>query len=289
MQIIVNGLLLGGLYALVTVGFSLVWGVMHVVNLAHGSFVMLGAYVAWFMFHTTHLDPFASIPVAMAVLFVLGYGVQVTIVNRIVRYGLVMTLVVTFGVDLILQNLALEAFTANFRSVVPWYAGRGFHFLGASVPYIRLAIFVTALVITGLLSLFLSRARIGMAIRATALHQEAAELTGVTISRVYAVTYAVAAALAGAAGVLVSLVFNFNPLVGAGFVTPMFLITVLGGLGSVPGAVMGGILFGLVEALATELLGPQVSQMICFMMLVVVLAVRPQGLLGKPFYGGIKP
>lgn len=286
-QILINGLLLGGLYALVTVGFSLVWGVMEVVNIAHASYIMLGAYVAFFSFHYLGLDPFLSLPLAMALLFLLGYAVQGLIINRVLRHGLVMTLVVTFGIDLFFTNLGLELFSADFRSVTPPYAGKGFALLGATVPYVRAGVFVTALVVTGLLSLFLSRTRLGLAIRATALHREAAQLVGVTVERVYALTYGVAAAIAGAAGVMVSVLYSFNPQVGGSFLTPMFTITVLGGLGSIPGAVVGGLLVGLAEAFATVSIGPSFSKMFAFLVLVTVLIVRPQGLLGKRFYGGV--
>lgn len=288
MQILINGLLLGGLYALVTIGFSLVWGVMNVVNMAHASFLMLGAYIALFLFQSLRIDPFAGIPVAMALLFVLGYLLQRLLINRIIRYGLIMTLIITFGIDLMIKNLGLELFTADFRSVAPTYAGAGFSVLGATVPYIRLAILAAALVLSVALALFLARTRIGMAIRATALHLEAAELVGVSVDQIYAVTFGLAAAIAGAGGVLISMIYNFNPYVGDGFVTPMFVITVLGGLGSLPGAIIGGLALGLIEAGTTVALSPGASRMIPFIILVLILVLRPQGLLGKRFYGGSK-
>lgn len=247
---------------------------------------MLGAYIAYFAFQYLHLDPFLSLPLAMAALFVLGYFVQLWVINRVLHYGLVMTLVITFGIDLFLTNLALVLFSADFRSVVPAYAGKGFAIFGAMVPYVRAAVFVAALVVTWLLSQFLSKTRLGLAIRATALHREAAELVGVTVRQVYAVTYRLAAAIAAAAGVMVSMLYSFNPQVGSGFLTPMFTITVLGGLGSIPGAVVGGLVMGLVESVVTVTVGPNFSKMLAFSVLVMILVLRPQGLLGKRFYGG---
>lgn len=288
MQILVNGLLLGGLYALVALGFSLVWGVTNIVNLASASYLMLGAYISWFGFHRFHLDPFLSIPIAFILLFGLGTLLQSTIINRVMRHGLVMTLIITFGLDLILRNLGLWFFTADFRSVVPAYAGSGLQMLGVTVPYIRFAVFLTAILITLLLSLFLAYTRTGMAIRATTLHMEAAELVGVSVGRIYTVTYGVAAGLAGVAGVMISMLYNFNPESGLGFVPSMFVITVLGGLGSLPGAIIGGVLLGLADAFTTAFLGPSWSKLIPFLILVVILAVRPQGLMGKRFYGGSK-
>lgn len=288
MQILVNGVLLGGLYALITLGFSLVWGVMNVVNIASASFMILGAYVAWFAFHQLHLDPFLAMPLAFIVLFILGYLLQRLIINRVIRHGLVMTLIITFGLDLILQNLALVYFTADYRSVVPSYAGAGFQVFGATVPYIRLAIFAVALLISLLLWLFLTHTREGMAIRATALNLESAELMGVTVERIYAVTYAISAGVAGIAGVMVAMVYNFNPTMGSRFLPSMFVITVLGGLGSLPGAIAGGVLLGIIEAGSVPLIGASTSKLIPFILLVVILALRPQGLLGKRFYGGSK-
>lgn len=288
MQILVNGLLLGGLYGLMTVGFSLVWGVMNVVNIAHAGFIMLGAYISFLLFGRWGIDPFAALPVAMAVLFVIGYLVQRLIINRVVKHGLVMTLIITFGVDMMLTNLALLAFSADYRMVRPAYHGAGLAIAGVTVPAVRVAIAVFGLILMGLLALFLGRTRTGMAIRATALHQEAAELVGVTIDQVYATTFGVAAAIAGAAGVMISTLYSFNPEIGKGFLTRSFVITVLGGLGSIPGAVLGGVLLGLVEAVGTVVVGPGFTEATSFAVLVAILALRPQGLLGKRFYGGAK-
>ncbi|MBO8140878.1 MAG: branched-chain amino acid ABC transporter permease [Firmicutes bacterium] len=286
-QILVNGLLTGGLYALVAVGFSLVWGVMNVVNIAHASYIMLGAYITYWLFHLYGLDPFLSIPVSMAALFLLGYAVGSLVLNRVVRFGLVMTLVLTFGIDMILQNGALLLWSADYRSITPAYAGQGLAAGGVMIPYVRLAVFVLAVLFVALFSLFLSRTRMGNAIKATALNPFAAELNGVRIQRVYALTYAIGAALAAAAGSMVSVVYTIHPQVGNVFLTRAFVITVLGGLGSIPGALLGGVILGLAESLATVTVGIGWSEAISFTLLVAILIVRPQGLLGKRFFGGV--
>ena len=283
----VNGLLTGGLYALVAVGFSLVWGVMNVVNIAHAAFIMLGAYISFWLFHLYGVDPFLSIPASMAVLFVIGYLFSSVVLNRVIRFGLVMTLVLTFGMDLILQNAALMMWSADYRSITPAYAGQGLAIGGVMIPYVRLAVFLLAVLFVVLFSLFLSKTRVGNAIQATALNPAAAELTGVRIQRIYALTYAIGAALAAAAGSMISVVYTIQPQVGNVFLTRAFVITVLGGLGSIPGALLGGIVLGLAESFATVTVGIGWSEAVSFTLLVVILIVRPQGLLGRRFFGGV--
>ena len=283
----VNGLLTGGLYALVAVGFSLVWGVMNVVNIAHAAYIMLGAYMSYWLFRLFNWDPFLSIPVSMAALFVLGYLVASLVLNRVIRFGLVMTLVLTFGIDLILQNAALMLWSADYRSVTPAYAGQGLAIGGVMVPYVRLAVFLLAVLFVVLFSLFLSKTRVGNAIQATALNPGAAELTGVRIERIYALTYAIGAALAAAAGSMISVVYTIQPQVGNVFLTRAFVITVLGGLGSIPGALLGGVILGLAESFATVTVGVGWSEAVSFALLVLILIVRPQGLLGRRFFGGV--
>ena len=283
----VNGLLTGGLYALVAVGFSLVWGVMNVVNIAHAAYIMLGAYTSYWLFRLFNWDPFLSIPVSMAVLFALGYLIASVVLNRVIRFGLVMTLVLTFGIDLILQNAALMLWSADYRSVTPAYAGQGLAIGGVMVPYVRLAVFLLAVLFVVLFSLFLSKTRMGNAIQATALNPGAAELTGVRIERIYAMTYAIGAALAAAAGSMISVVYTIQPQVGNVFLTRAFVITVLGGLGSIPGALLGGVILGLAESFATVTVGVGWSEAVSFALLVLILIVRPQGLLGRRFFGGV--
>jgi branched-chain amino acid transport system permease protein len=285
-QILVNGLLLGGLYGIVTVGFSLVWGVTSVVNIAHSSFITLGAYAAYVLYSQFGLGPFAALPFVMIFLYLVGYVIQRQVINRVIRYGLVMTLIVAFGIDLMLTNAIQVIFTADYQKVT--YDIGGLTLGTVQIPYLRLAIFVMALVLTALLALFLSHTRPGRAIRATALNQEAAQMMGVSIDKVYANTFAVAASIAGGAGCLMATLYSFNPEIGRGFLTKVFVITVLGGLGSLPGAIIGGLLIGLVEAFTTVYVGAGYTELMAFGVLVTILALRPQGLLGKRFYGGAK-
>src|SRR5690606_4455506 len=254
---------------------------------AHAAFIMLGAYISFWLFHLYGVDPFLSIPASMAVLFVIGYLFSSVVLNRVIRFGLVMTLVLTFGMDLILQNAALMMWSADYRSITPAYAGQGLAIGGVMIPYVRLAVFLLAVLFVVLFSLFLSKTRVGNAIQATALNPAAAELTGVRIQRIYALTYAIGAALAAAAGSMISVVYTIQPQVGNVFLTRAFVITVLGGLGSIPGALLGGIVLGLAESFATVTVGIGWSEAVSFTLLVVILIVRPQGLLGRRFFGGV--
>lgn len=281
LQNIINGILIGGLYGLAAVGFSLVWGVMGLINLAHGSLIMVGAYVAFWGFSALHLDPFVGILPAMVVLFIIGYLTQRYLVNPVLRGSLIMVMMLTFGIDLVLQNLGLWLFTADYRSVTTAYAGAGLSLGPVVVPYTRLAIGVLALVLAVAVHQFLTRTRMGRAIQATAQNREAAQLTGVPVQHIFALTFGVGAAVAGAAGAMVSTIQAISPTMGAAFLTKAFVVTVLGGLGHVSGAVLGGIVLGLAESLGAAFFGPGYQEATGFLLLVLILILRPQGLFGR--------
>lgn len=283
-QHIINGLLLGGVYATIGIGFSLVYGVMGIINLAHGSLIMLGSYVTFALFQSMGMDPFLSIPISLGVLFILGFLMQRFIINRVIKWGLFMTVVLTFGFDLVFINTALLIWSSDFRAVTPSYMGAGLQIGSAIIPYIRLAIFATSLLITWLLYQFLGKTRTGQAIRATALNREAAQLVGVDINYIYSITFGVGAALAGAAGAMFSTVFTISPFMGVPFLGKAFAVAVLGGLGNINGAILGGLVLGMAEALGSVVFGPGYQQAIGFIILLMVLVVRPQGLMGKQFF-----
>lgn len=287
-QVIINGLLLGAIYAAVGVGFSLTWGVLNIINIAHGAMVMLGAYVTFFLFDAFGLDPFLSIPASMAVLFIIGYVLQRVVINRVIPYGVFMTLVLTFGLSLFFIDIALILFSGDYRSVTPDYAGAGMRLAGVVVPYQRLAIFVISLLLVYGLHLFLGRTKTGRAVRATALNRESAQLVGVNIASIYAVTFGIGAAMAGAAGSLLAMTITITPVLGNAFIAKAFVVATLGGLGSIQGAMVGGLVLGLAESLGASLIGPSYQQAIGFGILVLVLVLRPQGIMGKQFYAEVK-
>lgn len=281
LQNAINGLLIGGTYATVAVGFSLVWGILNVINIAHGALVMLGAYVTYWLFTLYHIDPLLSLPLTGALLFALGYPLQRIVINQVVRASFFITFLLTFGLELLITNLALAAWTADIRSVTTSYSGWSVALGPIALPVVRIVSLLIALLTAAALQLVMTRTRLGGAIRATASDQEAARLMGIPIAHVYALTFAIAAATAGIAGSLISLSFPIFPAMGAGYTLIAFVTCVLGGLGSVPGALLGGLLLGLLQTYAASWLGPNFDNIIAFSVLILVLLVRPAGLLGR--------
>lgn len=280
-QVLANGLLLGGLYAVMALGLALVWGVLNIVNLAHGSFIMLGAYCSWHLFHYLHLDPFLGLPLTAAVMFALGYAVQRGILNLIVRAPMFNTLLLTFGLDVVLTYLAQLAFSADFRTINPGYAGHQWHWGMLVLPAVRVAAFGAALVLTLGMWLFLLHTRLGRAIRATAQNLVAARLYGVEPRHLYAMTFAIGIALAGTAGGLYGTVSQINPYIGASLTLKSFAIAIIGGLDNPLGVLVGGLFLGVAESLTILYIGPTFVDVASFGILALVLIVRPTGLLGK--------
>ena len=283
-QIIANGLVLGGLYACIAVGFSLVWGVLNVINILHGSFIVLGSYVAFFAYVHLGIHPFISTVIAGAVLFGLGYLLQAGIINRVIAAPVLITLTLTFGLDLILNNAMLLAFTADYRAVNLVHPLGTLHVGPVFLPGDRVAAMVLALLLTALLYRLLRDSSIGRAIIAVRMDREAAALMGVDVPRVNAVTFAVGAFMAGAAGALLSIIFPISPLNGPLFLGKAFVVCILGGLGSVPGAMLGGLVLGVIESLTSFWFGPERAAAISFGLLLVLLFVRPSGILGRRGY-----
>ena len=283
-QAVANGLLLGGIYALVALGFSLVWGVMNIINVAHGAFVMLGAYATYFLFTNFGLDPLIGGLGAFGVMFVLGYLLQTFILNLIVRAPIFNTLILTFGLNLLIVNLALIAFTGDFRSIVTDYSGDGLQLVGIILPYSRLAALGVALLASFLVFQFMDRTRIGNAIRATRMDLEAAELIGVRPGRIYALTFAIGAGLAGLAGALIVATAPITPVMGLTYTGKAFVVAALGGLGNMYGALLGGLVLGLAETVGAIYLGPGLQDAIGYIVLVAVLILRPQGIAGRAGY-----
>jgi branched-chain amino acid transport system permease protein len=274
-QILLNGVLLGGLYGLMALGMALVWGVLNIVNLAHGAFVMLGGYCVFFLFTGLGIDPFAALPIAFLAMFVLGYLLQRYVLNLIVRSAQLNTLLITFGLDVVLTYLAQLAFTADFRTINPSYAGANVTIFDLTLPLLRFAAFVAALIFAALLWVMLQRTRLGRAIRATAQNLTAARLYGVDPARLYALTFGLGVGIAGAAGGLYGMVSQVTPYIGATLTAKSFVITIMGGLENPFGIVLAGIVIGIIEALASIYIGPTFTDVISFGLLVLILILRP--------------
>lgn len=282
-QIAVNAVLLAGILALVALGFSLVWGIMNIVNLSHGAFIVMGAYTTYWLHALLHVDPFVSIPISMALLFAAGYLLQRVLINNVIRAPLLATFLLTFGLEILIVNLLNFFFKADLRSVTTSYTGTGFDLGPVRVPYIRLAALGVALLLVVALGAFLSRTRLGRAIRATGMDLDAARLTGVRVGSIYALTFGIGAALAGAAGSLLAMIVPFDPNLGGGYTERAFVICVLGGLGNVVNVLAGAGLYSFVHVFVGARL-PALSGAVTFGILVLLLVLRPRGIAGKSFY-----
>jgi len=286
MQAVINGITLGGFYAVMVLGFSIIWGVMGVINLAHGEFVMTGAYLSWYLHRNYGWEPFATIVVVVVVMFVVGYILQRVLINRVIEQPYLISLLVTFSLAIIISNIFKLLFTATPRTVDTVFSG--FWRLGnVTVPITKSVIMVAALLIMASLYLFLHKTRLGKSIRAAAQNREAARIVGIEISAVYALTFAIAIALTGAAGTLISPLQAIYPFMGSALTLKAFAITALAGLGSIPGALMGGLLLGLIEVFIATFVpgvGTNLGIISSYVILVIVLVVRPQGL-----FGGLQP
>lgn len=284
LQVLLNGLVLGGLFACIAAGFSLVWGVLNVINILHGSFIVLGAYAAWYGYGLWGIHPFLSVLLIAPLFFALGYAIQAGLLNRVIAAPVLLTLTLTFGLDLMLSNAMLAAFKADFRKLV-LDPPLGVLSLGNIVlPVDRLAAMGLALLLTVLLYLVLSRSRTGRAIVAVRMDREAASLMGVNVSRTYAITFGLGALMAGVAGPLIAMIFPISPLTGPVYLGKAFVVCVLGGLGSVPGAMVGGLVLGVVESFAALWFGPEHAVTVAFALLIAMLVFRPTGLLGRKGY-----
>jgi len=280
-QILANGILLGGLYGLMALGMGLVWGVLNIVNLAHGAFIMLGGYAVYFLFTLAGIDPFLALPIAMVGMFCFGYLLQMFVLNFIVRSALLNTLLITFGFDVVFVYLAQLLFTADFRTINPTYSGSSVDLAGVTIPYSTAGAFLVAILLAGALYVFLDQTRTGRAIRATAQNLTAARLYGVNPRRIYALTFGVGAALAGAAGGLFGVVSQITPYIGITLTAKSFVIAILGGLDKPLGVIVGGLVLGIAEAMTDLYLGSTFKDIISFGLLVLILVARPAQLVGR--------
>jgi branched-chain amino acid transport system permease protein len=350
-QLTINGLLLGALYAAMTLGFSIVWGVMRLINLAHGEFIMLGAYIAWVLANPQRteigitigqqnipihsilliliwgslglilsrfvlrervnhpilyrvlgygisavivwvvfalwnavgspaLDPMVSIPVAMLVTFGIGYVIQRGLFNRIIEAPYLTTLLIAFSVSIVMSNTVLRIFTANPLSIIVSYE-RGIHIAeNITLSPVRVIVFVLSLIMVGAVALLLQRTRIGRSIRAAAQNKMAARLVGINVKETYAITFAIAVAVAAAAGAMSASFTTIVPFLGPSLTLRGFAVTALGGLGKIEGALIGGLVLGMVESYVGGDISAGWQIAAAFLVLVFFLIVRPQGLLG---------
>jgi branched-chain amino acid transport system permease protein len=242
---------------------------------------MLGAYLAWHLYHYLGIDPFLGLPITAIVMFGFGYAVQRGILNLIVRAPMFNTLLITFGMEVVLTYLAQLAFSADFRTINPSYAGTNVALGPVVIPTVRLAAFGVAIALTVAMWLFLLRTKLGRAIRATAQNLVAARLYGVEPRHLYAMTFGIGIGLAGVAGGLYGTVSQINPYIGATLTAKCFAIAIIGGLDNPLGVIVGGLVLGIIESLAILYIGATFGDVASFGVLVLVLIIRPSGLLGR--------
>jgi branched-chain amino acid transport system permease protein len=279
-QSLVSGVLTGSLYAMIGVGLTVIFGVMRIINLAHGEMVMLGMFGAYWSYTLWKFDPFVSLVLWVPLLFLAGMLIYRFLLRPIITGDELNGLLYTAGLSLLIANLALLLWTGDYRTLNLPYALEPMRPFGISVPVPLAIAFVLAAAITGALYLFLSRTDLGRAIRATSQNPEAAALMGINVTRIAMITFGLGTALAGAAGVLLMPSLYLYPTVGEILIAKCFVIVVLGGLGSIPGAIAGGILLGVVESFGAVYVSVAYKDTIGFVIFLLVLLFRPQGIFG---------
>ncbi len=280
-QALISGILIGGAYALIGIGMTIIFGVMRIINFAHGDLLMLGMYVTYFLFSLLHVDPFVSIIVTFPLMFLYGGLIQKIFINRVLGALPQNQILLTIGLGLIMNNSAMLAFTSDYRILSTSYSSASVAIAGISVSVPLAMSFVITVLITAALYWFLVNTDTGQAIRATAQDREAARLMGINVKRMSVIAFGLGTALAGTAGALFAPIYYIFPQVGGAFTLKAFVITVLGGMGSIVGATLGGVLIGVAESVGGVYFGSGWKEVVVYTLFLLVLLFKPSGLLGK--------
>lgn len=278
---LLTGLGIGGLFAVTALGLSLVFGVMRLINLAHGEFIVLGAYVAFYMTQLLSLDPLIGMLIAAPACALLAYPLQHYGLSPVMSRGAEAPLLITFGVSVVMQNLFVVFFTPDVRSLSASYAQANVDIFGVKLPVVYIISLALAVVLLYATHLVVSRTGLGRRLRASSEDPVAAEAMGVNVRRIYSATYAIAAASAAVGGVLIGLAFSFAPTTGTTYLVTGFAVVVLGGVGSIKGTLIGGLMLGVIESLGAAFVGDGWRTFIGFVVFLIALSVRPQGLFGR--------
>ena len=277
---LLNGLTTGAVYALIALGLTLIYGVLHIINFAHGAALMIALYAVYMLKQHLGIDPYLALPLVVPGMFGLGYALQRLVINRASHGKDENILLVTLGLAIVMENLALLAFSADTRSIDTPYTLRTVPIGPAMIALPKLIAFGGALAVAALLLWIVKRTDLGRAIRAVAKEKQGAKLMGIDVEHVYAMSFGIGLACLGAAACFLLPAYYVNPQVGSGFVLVAFTIVVLGGMGSFSGALLGGLLIGVVESIGGLLLGDSLGQVGIYLIFIAVLLLRPQGLFG---------
>ncbi len=279
-QSLISGILIGGVYALIGIGLTIIFGVMRVINFAHGDLLMLGMYLTYFLFTLLHIDPFLSIVITIPLMFLYGAFLQKVFINRALNALPQNQILLTIGMGLVMSNSVMLAFTSDYKILSTTYSSSSVSVLGISISEPLVVSFIITAAITAALYWFLYRTDTGQAIRATAQDRDAAQLMGINVSRMSLIAFGMGTSLAATAGALIAPTYYIFPQVGSVFTLKAFVITVLGGMGSIVGATLGGVLIGVAESVGGAYLGSGWKDVIVFVLFLLVLLFRPAGLLG---------
>ena len=277
MQILINGILLGAIYALLGVGMSMMFGIVKLTNLAHGEFIIMGAFGSTILSSALGINPILTLVVTVPVMFLLGMVLQSVLINRVMLRGAEPALLVTFGLSIILKDAMLLLFTADAQKIGVSYATASLNLGGISISVLNLVVFAISLITILVLTLFLRKTYMGRPIRATSDDTVAASLMGVSVKKTYGVAMGIAMATAAIAGLCVGMRWTFYPSSGGEYLLIAFGVVVIGGMGSIPGTLVAGLVFGLAQVIG----GANYGMFISYIVLLVMLAVRPQGLFSK--------
>jgi branched-chain amino acid transport system permease protein len=281
LQLIISGLLIGFIFSLIAVGLTLIWGVMDILNFAHGDFLMLAMFSSFLMFANLGLDPLMSLPLVVALLFLVGLLTFRLVIRPVLGYPGLIALLATFGLSIFIRNVVLFVLGPNYRVVnQSILAGKNVSILGLHFSVAQVVSAVGCVLITYVVYLLIARTKYGRALRATSLDKDTALLMGINTNRVFALTFGLGAACVGVAGGLLSNFYPIFPEVGLNFAILSFVIVALGGFGNIGGAFLAGILVGLIENVGGFLIGPELKYTLVFLLYLAVISIRPRGLFG---------
>jgi len=281
LQLIINGVLLGGIYALISIGLTLIFGVLEIVNFAHGEFLMLAMYASYFLFQFYGIDPYLSVHIILPLFFLIGVAVQRATIQPILNAPPLNQIFMTVGLSMVLQNMALFFWTADYRVVKTSYSALTLKAQGLMISFPRLVAFLLAMGLIAALLVFLQKTYTGKAIRALAQERKAAMLMGINVYRTYQIAFGIGTACVGAAGAMLIPVYFVFPSVGTLFVLIAFVVVILGGYNSLTGSLVGGLIIGVVEAFSGFFISPHLKEAIYFAIFILILLFRPTGLFGR--------